>query len=271
MFNFNVGRLTLQNCSYNAPKTDCKASELQSDGCIEWTQTKNHTNDLQTILCLLNGEWRTNTVMGSIFGCLYTMCMCLHSCKTDCLPLMWWRGKAMTEQQAENKIIKCCFSKHLSVISEHQTGNCTNGTAVKQTSHAICSSSPLSLSTVTPVCCLWGGWRTPAGKILIFISTLKCGRRDRPLHWCPTGDQMKASASPHSSAYASMKAQSRGSPQLIAFKTDEVMVLGLGPPGSPARTSLLDWYIRSRSHMTCHCREQWDGGECFSLLQKWSS
>lgn len=155
MFNFNVGRLTLQNCSYNAPKTDCKASELQSDGCIEWTQTKNHTNDLQTILCLLNGEWRTNTVMGSIFGCLYTMCMCLHSCKTDCLPLMWWRGKAMTEQQAENKIIKCCFSKQLSVISEHQTGNCTNGTAVKQTSHAICSSSPLSFSTVTPVCC----WR----------------------------------------------------------------------------------------------------------------
>lgn len=94
------------------------------------------------------------------------------------------------------------------------------------------------------------------------------GGKDRPLYWCPPGDQMKASASPHSSACASMKGQSRGSPQLVALKTDEAMVLGLGPPGSPAGTSLLGWYIRSRSHMTCHCREQWDGGECFSLLHK---
>lgn len=46
------------------------------------------------------------------------MCMCLHSCKTDCLPQMWRRDKARTGR-GDGWKKRCCLGKHLSVISEH--------------------------------------------------------------------------------------------------------------------------------------------------------
>lgn len=120
---------------------------------------------------------------------------------------------------------------------EVKTGSCTNSTAVKQTSHAICPSPPLRLSMVTGVCCLSRGWRIPPARkagYLALSSTTKWvwGKRQTtvlvPIWWPDEGLQL----SPHSSACTSMKGESGGLPWLVAVKTDESVVLGLGPLGS---------------------------------------
>ena len=81
-----------------------------------------------------------------------------------------------------------------------------------------------------------------------------------PLHCCPPGDQMKASAFPETAAYASMKQQSRGPLWLVGCLEDR-WVHGAGPGASwrPAGTSLLDCYIRSRI-LTYQGRKQSNGG-----------
>lgn len=87
-----------------------------------WTKAKkNHGSDLQTVLCLLKilVQWKTNNITGvSLASPAPCACVCITA-RLICLPLMWWCDKSMTEQQEENKILKCCFSKCLSVIPEH--------------------------------------------------------------------------------------------------------------------------------------------------------
>lgn len=143
-------------------------------------------------------------------------------------------------------------------------------TATEQMSQAVYSSSPLSLCTVTPICRL--ARRLGGGKriIGIFICTFRndvMGGREGPTHTLPRSSGGQMNADKGLGPLEALRTQAgTDSPEASSSlrpvsKTDEAVVPGLGAFGLPAGTSRPAWYIRSRSQLTCHSGERWDGAE----------
>lgn len=145
----------------------------------------------------------------------------------------------------EDKMIKCCLGKHLSVISEHlpkQNGTWSENRKLHKR-HSSKTNIPSYLPIATSEIEHGHGCLLPLRRLedptreanWIFSFNLNnkvWGKRQTavlvPIWWPDEGLQCP----PHSTACASMRGESGGLPWLVAVKTDEAMVLGLGPLGS---------------------------------------
>lgn len=182
------------------------------------------------ICCKIFAQWRTNTVMGSIFCRFSTICMSLHAFRTDLFAVSY---QAMTEMYKTKRIFKM-FHRKCAMCEQlpKQTGG-------RHDNRKLHKQPPLARLPRLFAHCHLSVW---APSRLLVASEDAIGGGKGHLHWfsypCSprmcwgkrqvTGGQMKAlgSASPHNSAYASTAGET-WCWSLPVLKTNEAVAMGL--------------------------------------------